>query len=89
MNRRAWAGVTGMEVSSWSGFFVPAHTPSDIIAKIHTDTVAAVTEPALRERLEQSGAEVIGSTPDELASFLRGEMEKWGTIIKEANIKVP
>jgi tripartite-type tricarboxylate transporter receptor subunit TctC len=85
----AEAGVTGMEVSSWSGFFVPARTPRDIIEKIHADTVAAVTEPAMRERLEQSGVEVIGSTPDELASFLRDEMEKWGTIIKEAHIKVP
>ena len=79
----------GMEVSSWSGFFVPAHTSRDIIGKIHADTVTAITEPAMRARLEQSGVEVIGSTPDELASFLRTEMGKWGTIIKEANIKVP
>ena len=44
----AEAGVAGMEVSSWSGFLVPAKTPQDIIGKIHADTVAALAEPAVR-----------------------------------------
>jgi len=60
----AEAGVAGVEVSSWSGFFVPAGTPQQIIRKIHADTVAALAEPAVREKLEQGGDLVIGSTPD-------------------------
>jgi tripartite-type tricarboxylate transporter receptor subunit TctC len=83
----AEAGVSGVEVSSWSAFFVPAKTPRDIIRKIHDDTVAALAEPAVREKLEQSGVVMIGSTPDELASFLGSEMDKWGQVIKAANIK--
>jgi len=67
----AEAGVAGVEVSSWSGFFVPAGTPQQIIRKIHADTVAALAEPAVREKLEQGGDLVIGSTPDELSSFLK------------------
>src|SRR5262249_35943396 len=57
----AEAGVAGVEVSSWSAFFVPAKTPGDIIRKIHDATVAALAEPAVREKLEAGGVVVIGS----------------------------
>jgi tripartite-type tricarboxylate transporter receptor subunit TctC len=83
----AEAGVAGMEVSSWAGFLVPAKTPQEIIGKIHADTVAALAEPAVREKLEAGGVMVVGSTPDELASFLRSELDRWGQVIREANIK--
>ncbi len=83
----AEAGVAGVEVSSWSAFFVPARTPREIIRNIHANTVAALADAAVKEKLEQGGAVVIGSTPDELASFLSSEMDKWGQVIKEANIK--
>jgi len=81
------AGVAGVEVSSWSAFFVPARTSGDIVRKIHADTVAALAEPAVRGKLEAGGVAVIGSTPDELAAFLGSEMDKWGQVIKQASIK--
>jgi tripartite-type tricarboxylate transporter receptor subunit TctC len=84
----AEAGVAGVEVSSWSGFLVPARTPQDIIRKIHDDTLAALAERTVREKLELGGVVVIGSTPDELAAFLRVEMERWGQVIKQANIRI-
>jgi tripartite-type tricarboxylate transporter receptor subunit TctC len=83
----AEAGVDGVEVSSWSALFVAARTPREIVRKIHTDTVAALAEPAVKEKLEQGGVVVIGSTPDELASFLISEMDRWGQVIKGANIR--
>ena len=83
----AEAGVAGVEVSSWAAFFVPAKTSRDIIRKIQADTVAALAEPAVRGKLEQGGVAVIGSTPAELDSFLASEMDKWGQVIKEANIR--
>jgi tripartite-type tricarboxylate transporter receptor subunit TctC len=83
----AESGVAGAEVSAWSAFFVPAKTPQHLISQIHADTVAALAAPTVKDKLEQGGAVVIGSTPDELASFLRSEMDKWGKVIKEANIK--
>ena len=48
--------------------------------------VAVLAEPAVRGKLEQVGVVVIGSTPDELAAFLGAEMDKWGHVIKAANI---
>jgi tripartite-type tricarboxylate transporter receptor subunit TctC len=83
----AEAGVTGVEVSSWSAFLVPAKTPPDIIAKIHDDTVAVLAEPAVRSKLEDGGAIIHASTPAELTAFMRGELDKWGAVIKAANIK--
>jgi len=46
-----------------------------------------LAEPAVRGKLEQVGVVVIGSTPDELAAFLSAEMDKWGHVIKAANIR--
>jgi tripartite-type tricarboxylate transporter receptor subunit TctC len=84
----AESGLPGFDVSGWYAFFVPAKTPSDIVRKMHADTAAALAEPAIKGRLEQLGLFVVGSTPDELASFLKAEMAKWGPLIKEAGIKV-
>ncbi len=84
----AEAGVPGFDVSSWFGFFVPGKTPPAIIKKMNEDTVAALAHPPVRERLEQLGAAVVGSTPAELATFLKSEMDKWGPVIREAKIKI-
>src|SRR5262245_41489954 len=84
----AEAGVPGFDVSSWFGFFMPGKTPPAIIKKMHEDTVAALAHPPVKERLEQLGAEVVGSTPAELGTFLKSEMDKWGPVIREAKIRI-
>jgi tripartite-type tricarboxylate transporter receptor subunit TctC len=84
----AEAGVPGFDVTAWYGLFVPAKTPPAVIQKLHADTVAALADPPTRQRLEQLGVGVIGSTPEELRRFLAAEMDKWGVIIKEAGIRV-
>jgi len=82
------AGVPGFDVSAWYALFVPAKTPAAVIQKLHADTVAALADPATKARLEQLGVGVIGSSPEELRTYLKAEMDKWGVIIKEAGIKV-
>jgi tripartite-type tricarboxylate transporter receptor subunit TctC len=84
----AEAGVPGFDVSSWYAIFAPARTPPEVIRKIHADTVTALTDPATRERLEQLGVGVIGSTPAELAATLKSEMDKWGPVIRDAGITI-
>ena len=84
----AEAGVPGFDVSSWFAFFVPAKTPSAIIKKMNEGTIAALAHPMVKERLEQFGAALVGSTPNELAAFLKSEMDKWGPVIREAKIKI-
>ncbi len=83
----AEAGVPGFDVTGWYGIFVPAKTPPALIAKFHADIVAALADPVIRQRLDQLGVSVIGSTPDELRAFLKAEMDKWGPLIKSAGIK--
>jgi tripartite-type tricarboxylate transporter receptor subunit TctC len=83
----AEAGVPGVEVSSWGALLVPAKTPQAVVEKIHDDTVVVLKEAAVRAKLEQNGAVVVGSTPAELASFMAAEVEKWGQVIHAANIR--
>ena len=80
--------VLGFDVFSWFGFFVPAKTPPDVIAKINADTNAALAHAPVKSRFEDLGAVPKGSTPAELAAFLKSETDKWGPVIKEAQIKV-
>jgi tripartite-type tricarboxylate transporter receptor subunit TctC len=84
----AESGVPGFDVFSWFGFFVPARTPPDIIARINADTNAALVYPAVKSRFEDLGATPKGSTQAELAAFLKSEIDKWGPVIKEAKIRV-
>jgi len=84
----AESGVPGFDVFSWFGFFVPIKTPPDVIAKINADTNAALAHPPVKQRFDELGANPKGSTPDELAAFLKSEIDKWGPVIQEAKIKV-
>ncbi|HXL49720.1 MAG TPA: tripartite tricarboxylate transporter substrate binding protein [Xanthobacteraceae bacterium] len=84
----AEAGVSGFDVSTWFALFAPAKTPRDIIGRINADAAAALTHPMVKARLEQFGATLVGSSPAELAAFLKAEMDKWGPLIREAKIKV-
>ena len=80
--------VPGYDVFSWFGFFVPAKTPKEIVAKINADTNAALVWPAVKTRFEELGAVPKGSTEGELAAFLKSETDKWGPVIKDAQIKL-
>ena len=85
----AEAGVPGLdEVALWFGLFVPAKTPAEIIRRIHADTVSALADPTVRTRFERIGATPIGSTPAELATHFKAEMDRWGPVIKEAKITI-
>jgi tripartite-type tricarboxylate transporter receptor subunit TctC len=84
----AESGVPGFDVSSWFGFFVPARTPPDVIARINADTNAALAYAPVKSRFEELGANPKGSTQAELAAFLKSEIDKWGPVIQEAKIKV-
>src|ERR1700704_5764776 len=84
----AEAGVPGFDVSSWYALFAPAKTPPEIVRKMHADTVAALADPMTKDRLAQLGVAIVGSTPNELAVYLKAEMDKWGPVIKDAGISI-
>jgi tripartite-type tricarboxylate transporter receptor subunit TctC len=80
--------VPGFDVFSWFGFFVPIKTPPEVIARINADTNAALVHPPVKSRFEDLGANPKGSTPAQLAAFLKSETDKWGPVIQEAKIRV-
>jgi tripartite-type tricarboxylate transporter receptor subunit TctC len=80
------AGLAGYEFTSWQGFFAPAKTPREVIARIHRDTAAALNSPDVRDRLASQGAEVVASTPDEFDAKYKAEVAKFARIVREAKI---
>ena len=81
------AGVPGYAVTGWYGMYAPAATPADIIGRLHAETRKALGSADVRESLEKTGNEPVGSTPEEFHAFVRSEMAKWGKVVKAANIR--
>lgn len=84
----AEAGVPGYEVSPWLAVFAPAGTPADVVARLNKVLVAAMRQPDILKKLESLGAEPMGSTPQELAAHLNKELDRWGRLIRERNIRM-
>lgn len=84
----AESGVTGFDVSSWAGVVAPAGTPKAVIAKLHGEIVNLLKQPAMNSRLSAEGAPPIGSTPGEFAKFMREELVKWATAVKQAGARI-
>ena len=79
------AGVSGLDVDSWLGIFVPAKTPPAVIAKLRGDIRAVL--PELKERFEKTGGEV-WDMPDGLEAFVASEHANWTKLIRDAGIKL-
>jgi tripartite-type tricarboxylate transporter receptor subunit TctC len=81
-------GAPDFSVSEWQGVMGPAGTPSAVVTKLSQDIVKVVRRPDVRERLSQAGAQSVGSSPDELAAFIKREFARWSRVIKSVGIKV-
>lgn len=82
----AEAGLPGVVGDSWVGILAPAGTPPETIRRLHAAAVVAVNDPATREKLVAAGNTIIGSTPQEFATFMRNESDKWADVIRTAKI---
>jgi tripartite-type tricarboxylate transporter receptor subunit TctC len=80
--------LPGVEGTAWHGVFAPARTPPEVVQQLNRAIAGALLRPDNRERLLASGAEPIGSTPEQLAAFQRAEMTKWATIARAVGAKV-
>ena len=84
----AEAGLPGYEASSWFGVLAPAGTPREIITRLNQTIVASLRTPAMNERLSSQGAEPVGNTPEQFASFIQAEIAKWAKVIKASGAKL-
>ena len=81
------SGLSGFDVSVWYAVFAPAGTPADVIKKLNNAIVASLRTPALSRQLNDLGADLVGSSPEELGAYLNRETSKWADVIKKAGIK--
>jgi tripartite-type tricarboxylate transporter receptor subunit TctC len=79
--------VPGYEASAWYGLGAPKNTPAEIIAKLNKETNAGLTDPKMKARLSDIGAVPTPMTSDEFGKLIAAETEKWGKVIRAANIK--
>jgi tripartite-type tricarboxylate transporter receptor subunit TctC len=80
------SGIPGFEASVWYALLAPAKVPPDVVTKLNEVTNAWLKEPATQEFLAKVGAQPAGGTPADLKAFTQAEIDKWGPIIKAANI---
>ena len=83
----AESGLPGFEVNSWHAFFAPARTPATIIARLNAEAVRVLQLPDVKERFVSQGLEPVGSTPQELAAYIRSETDKYAKLIRQVGIK--
>ncbi len=79
--------LKGFESAGWYGLLGPAGLPRDITAKLHATFKAALSDPAIRERLGKQGVDVIASTPEELTAYIGREIPKWAAVVKASGLK--
>jgi tripartite-type tricarboxylate transporter receptor subunit TctC len=83
----AEAGLPGYESVQWYGFLAPAGTPRDIVARLHREAAATLRAPENRARFASDGIEVVSSSPDDFAAFLKAETVKMAKVVKAAGIQ--
>ena len=81
------AGVPGYDVSVWFGVLTVAGTPREIVNRLNTEMVKILTSAEVKERFAKLGVDVAAGSPEQFASFLKGEVERWAKVIREAGIK--
>ncbi len=84
----AESGLPGFEVIGWFGWLAPAKTNKAIVARLNQELVKALGNAEVKDRLQSMATEPVGNNPEEFGRFIRSEHDKWGKVIKAANIKL-
>ena len=79
-------GIKGYEVRSWAGLLAPINTPKAVVQLLNKEILKAIQVPQVKERLEEMGGEVRGSTPEEFNKLIKSDVDKWNFLIKSTNI---
>lgn len=84
----AEAGLPGFESYAWYGFFAPANTPKDIIARLNSETLKIMKQPEFQKILQDTGSDFVGDTPENFRAFVAAEAVKWAKVVKESGATV-
>jgi len=83
----AEAGVPGFEVQNWQGLVAPAGTPAALIKLLNETVNKALADPTIKEQMLGQGNELGGGTPEQFAALIKSEADRWGKLVKSANIR--
>lgn len=83
----AESGLRGLDVGLWFALLAPEATPRDIIARLNAEVIKLAATPDYRAQIEKLGFEPFTSSPEKFAAFMKGELDKWGKVIKAAGVK--
>src|SRR5581483_8737781 len=84
----AESGYPGFDAVAWHGIMAPAGTPPAIVKRLNTEIVKAVKEPDVARLIEAQAIQVVGSTPEEFAAFIKKDVVLWREVAKQAHIEV-
>ncbi len=84
----AESGLPGYEASIWYGMLAPAGTPAPIIAKLNAELHKALQQPDVKAKLSEQNFSITPSTPEEFGQKISAELDRWGKLIREANVKL-
>ena len=79
--------LPGMEMSAWQGVVLPAGTPQPIVQRLNAELRRVLAHEETRQKLIAQGTEILGSTPEEYAAYLRGELARWSKVVAETGAK--
>jgi tripartite-type tricarboxylate transporter receptor subunit TctC len=79
--------LPGFEASAWSVFGVPKNTPAEIVGRLNKEINASLSDPKIKARLADLGATTLEGSPADFAKLIADDTEKWGKVIRAANIK--
>lgn len=82
------AGIPGYDAAAWIGYVAPAGTPREVVSRLSAEVQKAMQSADLRERYMALGMDPAANTPEEMAALMRREQERYGSIIRNANIKI-
>ncbi len=80
------SGVPGYDVSTWHGIAAPAGTPRDIITRLNAESLALLKMPDVIERYRAVDSDVLGSTPEQLGTHIRSEIQKWAKVVRDSGV---
>jgi tripartite-type tricarboxylate transporter receptor subunit TctC len=83
----AEAGLPGFDVSAWNGVLGPARTPAAVVARVNRELAEIAKHPETREKAAAQGTDLVSSTPQEFASYIRSQVAKWSKVVKAAGIQ--
>jgi tripartite-type tricarboxylate transporter receptor subunit TctC len=81
-------GVSQFEVGAWLGLLAPAGTPKAIVDKMNQELNLALDDEVVKAKLTAMGSEVLKNTPDEFATFIRAENERWSKLVRDTGARI-